>query len=76
MQAFSEMSMLSTFAQPAATACVDTPLWDNHSGRRCADYAREGWCRSGSFVPAFKWTGGAQFKCGARESNRGLECAP
>ena len=57
-------SLMSSFqAQP--TACIDTPLWDNNSGRRCADYSREGWCRNGMLT--LTWTGGAQFNHPERE---------
>ena len=42
-----------------APSCIDTSLWDNHSGRGCADYSREGWCRNGKLT--LHWTGGAQF---------------
>ena len=38
--------------------CVDTEGWDNHSGRRCSDYALEQWCMRGAFVKGFEWTSG------------------
>ena len=51
-------------AQPALaatspTGCTDDALWENHSGRKCDDYSREGWCKAGALE--IKWTGGAQF---------------
>ena len=42
-------------------SCVDTEGWDNHSGRRCSDYALEQWCMRGAFVKGFEWTSGHQF---------------
>ena len=43
----------------AMSGCIDTAMWENHSGRRCVDYERERWCLSGAL--AVTWTGGAQF---------------
>ena len=34
--------------------CVDTENWDNHSGRRCSDYALEQWC----VAPIDDWVSG------------------
>ena len=56
------MLLVLTPYMTLAQACMEDPLWDNHSGRRCADYAREGWCRNGALASSFLWTGGVQFK--------------
>ena len=52
---------LSGYDPRASSLCADDVDWDNHSGRKCADYSREGWCRGGKLVASYSWTGGAQF---------------
>ena len=47
--------------ESAMPGCVDTENWDNHSGRRCSDYALEQWCVRGAFARGAEWTGGSQF---------------
>ena len=40
--------------------CVDTPDWNNFSGRSCADYGAT-WCFGGAARPGHEWTMGATF---------------
>ena len=40
--------------------CVDTPDWNNFSGRSCADYGAT-WCFGGAARPGHEWTLGATF---------------
>jgi hypothetical protein len=44
----------------AAATCADTPDWDNHAGKGCADYSKE-YCVSGAFRPGSEWTAGEGF---------------
>ena len=53
------------FAHPPtlrpSMSCTDDEAWENHSGKRCADYSAESWCTRGGFAPGAEWTGGEQF---------------
>ena len=42
--------------------CVDDADWTNYSGKRCADYAAEGWCNGAGFNTGSEWTGGEQVR--------------
>eukprot|EP00316_Scyphosphaera_apsteinii_P016693 CAMPEP_0119318564 /NCGR_PEP_ID=MMETSP1333-20130426/46800_1 /TAXON_ID=418940 /ORGANISM="Scyphosphaera apsteinii, Strain RCC1455" /LENGTH=195 /DNA_ID=CAMNT_0007324773 /DNA_START=88 /DNA_END=673 /DNA_ORIENTATION=+ len=47
-------------AQARSASCVDSPDWQNFSGKTCADYANE-WCAGDTFRVGMEWTSGGQF---------------
>ena len=41
--------------------CQDDAEWQNNSGKGCADYSIQQWCKDGTFTAGKEWTGGVQF---------------